>query len=264
MTSGIVLTDGERPIVSSPAKLLGRKHYSHTGGEFGSVGLRASHVTVRVGGWSGDQTPMENDLEPIDSGNLVKTDRRVAFLGAEHEVEVHLADLVAWHLEGRVLRIYAERHAEPYLFQVDAAPDVLLAWSDPASDPSAPLDTRRGGWIQPGFPKRILLDDQETVVDADLLLPFAAAFLDTWPSGRLVDAQEVARALGISYGRARSMMPQLEALGFASRPDADGERAVFDPDGLTIPLVARDAPPRDDDAAPDDSHGEMKDTEAGD
>jgi len=80
---------------------------------------------------------------------------------------------------------------------------VLHVWTDHVEDPTVVLDRGDDGlWIQPGFPKRILLDDEERVVDAvDPLLPFAAALLDSWPSGGLVDAQQLAKALGISDAR---------------------------------------------------------------
>ena len=227
MSRGLVLADGEQEVVSSPAKLLGR--------------------TRTLDSTSEESASADHALEAIDEGDLVQTDRRVTFLGQQQVVEVHFSDLVAWHLEGAVLRIHAGQHPEPYLFGLDEAPDVLHMWTDHVEDPTAVLDPGDDGrWIQPGFPKRILLDDEERVVDADPLLPFAAALLDTWPNAGLVDAQQLAKALGISDARATTMLSQLEALGFTSRPDADGERAVFDPDDLTTPLGDLDAARRDD------------------
>jgi hypothetical protein len=89
------------------------------------------------------------------------------------------------------------------------------------------------GWIQPGFPRRILLDDDQGVVDADPLLPRAAAFLDEWPGDREIDAPELASGLDIPVARAAVMLEQLHALGFTGDADATGERPVFDPDGAT-------------------------------
>jgi hypothetical protein len=51
----------------------------------------------------------------------------------------------------------------------------------------------------------------------------------------------LANALGIDEARATAILQQLEALGITSRPDADGERDVYDPDGRTIPLGSVDA-----------------------
>lgn len=251
MGDALVLADGERKIVTSQAELMESLVTGHTSGSFGSVGVRPVRgLTLRLGGWSGDQTHVEHGLAPVDSGDLIKTDRRLVFLGKLREVEVELSKLVGWHLEGKYLRAYAKGHTTPLVFSLDLGQAERAVWADPAAaaeaDVQGPIDSNPNtGWIQPGFPRRILLDDQERVVDADPLLPFAAAFLDTWPSGRPVDAQDVARGVGISYGRAMAMMPELEALGFTSRPDAEGESAVFDPDGGTIPRETRDAADHD-------------------
>jgi hypothetical protein len=242
MNGSLVLAEGEREVMRSSAKLLERQVTSHLSASTGGLSVRPiSGLTLRLGGWSGDRTAVEHELAPVDAGDLVKTDRRLVFLGEKREIEVDLSKLVGWHLEHQILRVYSKGHDAPYVLHVDAWSDSLASWADPAADPMATIDSSQvSGWIQPGFPKRILLDDQEVVVDADPLLPFAAAFLDTWPAGRRLDAQDLARGVGISFGRAQAMMPELEALGFTSRPDAGGEASVFDPDGLTIPRVTRD------------------------
>lgn len=186
---------------------------------------------------AGNRSPDVHTLEVIDEGDLVKTDRRIAFVGKDREIEVQFPDLVGWHLEGVHLRIHGKGEAEPFLFELRVPRHHLYAWVDDAVDPAVPIDPGyEGRWIQPGFPTRILLDDEELVVDADALLPFAAAVLDTWPSDRHIDGPHLANALGIDEARATAILQQLEALGITSRPDADGERDVYDPDGPTIPV----------------------------
>jgi hypothetical protein len=250
VSRGLVLADGEREIVSSPATLLGRVVTSDGEGEVASVVPAVSRPIAQADDSPDDTPTVEAALAVIDTGDLVKTDRRVAFLGEEHEVEVSFSDLLMWNLEGAVLRIYAEQQPSPFLFGLDGASDALHRWTDHVEDPTAVLDPGDdGSWIQPGFPRRILPAAEERAVDADPLLPFAAALLDTWPSGGLVDAHGLANALGISDARAAALLSQLEALGFAGQSDADGERAVFDPDGLTAPLGDLEVA-RGDDAGP--------------
>jgi hypothetical protein len=205
------------------------------------VGVRVAPFTVRLGGWAGDTETIIGDLAPVDEGDLYKTDRRAVFLGGDQEVEVALSDVVGWRLEDTTLRIFAKGHTKPYVFQIDRA-DVEF-WVGPTSPSSketdGPIDPGGDdGWQQPGFPHRILLGDAgDTVVNADPLLPFVAAYLGT-VSDADVDATQVAKAIGISFERASAMMPQLQALGLVGGADSEGERPVFA--GMTVPAMDRD------------------------
>ena len=84
------------------------------------------------------------------------------------------------------------------------------------------------------FPSIVVLEGG-VVVDADPLLPTAAAFTDAMPSGERVSASELADGIGVPIARAEAILVQLEALGHAGRLAEDGERAIFDPDGPTDP-----------------------------
>ena len=72
------------------------------------------------------------------------------------------------------------------------------------------------------------------VVDADPLLPTAAAFLDSMPASERVSALELADGIRVSVSRAESILLQLDALGYTGFL-RDGERTIFDPDGPTDP-----------------------------
>ena len=106
---------------------------------------------------------------------------------------------------------------------------------DPAVEEDVSLDPGYdGSRYQPGFPKRIWLGRRRKVVDADPILPTAAASVAKLPEGQPVDAHQIAVELSIEEARADDLVPQLEALGFVGQADPTGGRAVFFPDGLVI------------------------------
>jgi len=130
VTSEINLADGETLIIRSPATLLVRPAATVPNDASGSVGGRAPRINVRVGQGSGDPV-IEHELEPADDGVLFKTDVRVVYMGKDTEIEVTFADLVRWHHEDSMLRIFAKHHAKPYVFALEG-PDHEL-WEDQAA-----------------------------------------------------------------------------------------------------------------------------------
>lgn len=184
----------------------------------------------------------------IDTGDLVKTDRRATFLGKEHEVvEVHLSDLVAWYLEGGVLRIYAEQHPEPTSFALTDRPTCftyglitskIRPWClTGATTASGSSPASRSGSCSMMKSESLML----WIHCCRSLRRFSTR-------GRVVASSMPSNSpkRSGSATRATTTFPQLEALGFTSRPDADGERVVFDPDDLTTPLGDLDAARYDD------------------
>ena len=106
---------------------------------------------------------------------------------------------------------------------------------DPAVEQDVSLDPGfDGARLQPGFPARILLAGELGIVDADPILPSAAAAVVRTPEGDLVDARQIAVELRIGETRANTLVPQLEALGYVGQPGPNGQRPVFGPDALVI------------------------------
>ena len=249
VTSEINLADGETLIIRSPATLLVRPAATHSDGAFGSVGVPAPHINVRVGPGSGDRAVIEHERKPADDGVLFKTDVRVIYMGKDNEIEVTFADLVRWHREDSMLRIFAKRHAKPYVFALEGPGQEL--WEDQAAgrvvedtDLHEPRDPGGDdGRQQPGFPHRILLDGPtQTVVFADSLLPFAAAYLDALTEER-VETLVFAHAIGVSYERAKAMLLQLDALGHVGFAGED-TWMILDSDGRTVsPMSGDEASP---------------------
>ena len=208
MSQGVVLADGERQVVRSPASLLAPGEGS------------------------------DDRLVEADSGRLTKTNRRLVFASKSQSMELQLSEISDWALDAGILRVSIDGGARTFVFAIDDSPDVMDPWGDPQGEAVAVMDAGSDiGWLQPGFPKRILLEDGEQIVDADPLLPHAAAFLDTLPDGAVLRRQNVALALAIDDDRAGSVLLQLQALGFIGRSEDKGARIIFDPDGVTVPLA---------------------------